>query len=84
MDRRHRSTTRTALRGGAVGVFFALLISGSFLSGALADTPTGWDKVQPVSALSFLMLIVVWPVAIALTLALLTYLPSLARRGSKS
>ena len=82
MDRRRQFASRTAIRGGAVGVFLALLTSGGLFSGALADTPSGWDKVEPVSALSFLMLVLVWPLAIALVLALLTYLPSLARRGS--
>jgi hypothetical protein len=84
MDRRHRAATRSAVRGGTIGVFFVLLFSGSLFSGALADTPTGWEDAAPVSVFSMLMLILVWPVAIGLLLAFLTYLPSLARRGAKN
>jgi hypothetical protein len=70
--------------GSHRGFFFALLISGSFFSGAFADTPSSWEKVEPVSVFSMLMLILVWPVVIALVLTFLTYLPSLARRGAKN
>ena len=82
MDRSKSSALRNFCRGGAVGAFLLVLLSGAFFSTASADTPVGWEKVEPVSFLSYFMLLVVWPIGIALLLSLLTLLPSLARRGS--
>lgn len=46
---------------------------------AAAAVPQGWSDPEPVSALSFLLVVVVAPVVLALVIALLTYLPSMLR-----
>ena len=82
MDRSKSSALRNFCRGGAVGAFLLVLLSGAFFSTASADTPAGWEEVEPVSFLSYFMILIVWPVGIALLLSLLTVLPRLARRDS--
>lgn len=45
---------------------------------AAADTPTAWDDPPEVSVLGFLLVLVILPVGLALVIALLSVLPSLA------
>ncbi len=46
---------------------------------ALADTPEGWPEAEPVSTLSTLLLLAGIPVALIAVIALLVYVPSMAR-----
>lgn len=46
---------------------------------AAADTPAAWGEVPDVSALGFLLVLVIFPVGLALVIGLLSLLPSLAR-----
>ena len=45
MDRSKSSALRNFCRGGAVGAFLLVLLSGAFFSTASADTPAGWEEV---------------------------------------
>lgn len=64
-------TTVTAVVTSVVGA--------GLLSPALADTPQQWEKVPPVSALDFLMVLVLIPLGCAAVIAVLALLPSLAK-----
>jgi hypothetical protein len=49
---------------------------------ALADTPAAWDQAPHVSALKFLLVLLIIPGGIALLITVLVMLPSLVRGDS--
>lgn len=74
------STARRTLRRSAT---IALgLVAGMAAAPAYAEPPSAWEQVDEPSALYFLALLVGAPAAIIAVLALLTYLPSMARGQS--
>lgn len=58
---------------GALG----LVISGSLLDGAHADTPAAWENAPGVSGFQFLLVLGLLPLTLAAVIALLVYLPML-------
>lgn len=46
---------------------------------ALADTPSGWARQPHVSALDYLLVLLIIPLGLALVITLLTLIPSFAR-----
>jgi hypothetical protein len=74
--RRLRPTWSRPLLTLAVASSFVL--TAAVVTPAAADTPEAWESAPSVSALEFLMVILIIPLAIALVLTLLTLLPSLA------
>lgn len=64
---------RTALAAAATAVVLA-----ASAAPASADTPVAWDQPPEVSVLGFLLVLVILPVGLALVVALLSVLPSLA------
>ncbi|WP_110181836.1 hypothetical protein [Nocardioides solisilvae] len=57
------------------------VVVGSVLLGApaLADVPEGWSDPDPVSAMDFLLVLILLPLGAAALVALLFYAPILAR-----
>ena len=53
-------------------------MSGAAFAPAMADTPEAWEQAPDVSALGFLLVLVIIPLGVAAVIALLTVLPSLA------
>lgn len=64
-------TTVTAVVTSVIGV--------GLLSPALADTPQQWEKAPPVSALDFLLVLLLIPAGCAILIAVLAMLPSLGK-----
>jgi hypothetical protein len=54
------------------------VLGGAVLSPVAADRPAAWEEAPDPSLLSFLLVLVLIPLAIAAVLSLLTVLPSLA------
>lgn len=65
------------LRAGLAATATTLVLAAS-AAPAAADTPTAWEQPPEVSVLGFLLVLVILPVGLALVIALLSVLPSLA------
>ncbi|MBS43734.1 MAG: hypothetical protein CMH83_11355 [Nocardioides sp.] len=63
--------------GSTVAAFAALSVL--LAPGASADTPEGWPDPPEVGAWGFLLVLVVFPLALFLVIALLAFAPSLAK-----
>ena len=74
-DAAHRA--RRAL--SVLAVSCSLVLGSALLSPASAAEPEGWESAPDVSPLSFLLVLVVFPLAAAAVISLLTVLPSMAR-----
>lgn len=46
---------------------------------AAADTPVGWDQQPDISALDYLLVLLLIPLGLALLITVLTLIPSMAR-----
>jgi len=57
----------------------SLVLTAALVSPAAAQAPEGWEKAPPVSAFSFIVVLLLLPLACAAVLTLLTIVPSLAR-----
>ena len=65
-----------------MSVACSLVLTAALASPAAADPPQAWESEPSVSALDFLLVILIIPLGIALVLTLLTVLPSLtSKRG---
>lgn len=62
-----------------LAVSCSLVLGGGLLSPASAAEPEGWESAPDVSPLSFLLVLLVIPLAAAAVISLLTVLPSMAR-----
>jgi hypothetical protein len=71
-----RLIRRSLLALSAAG---SLVLGAALVSPAAAATPTAWDQPPKVSALDFLLVLVIFPLGLAAVIALLTVLPSMAR-----
>ncbi len=65
------------LRAGLAAAATTVVLAAS-AAPASADTPTAWEQPPEVSVLGFLLVLVILPVGLALVIALLSFLPSLA------
>ena len=63
----------------ALAVAAWLVLAGALLTPAAAAEPESWDTAADVSALEFLMVLLIIPLGLAAGIALLTVLPSMAR-----
>ncbi len=77
------ATDRSRRAARAARLSFALTLPLALLLGSAgpgsAAVPQGWSDPEPVSAMDFLGVVVAAPLALALVIALLTYLPSMVR-----
>jgi hypothetical protein len=72
---------RRALRLGAVAAPALVVL---VATPAMADVPEGWSNPDPVSAMEALMIWVILPVAVAMLISLLYFLPSFARTARRT
>ncbi|MCW2848850.1 MAG: hypothetical protein JWR90_2824 [Marmoricola sp.] len=63
----------------AFGVACSLVLAAALVTPAAAQPPTGWEREPSVSALHFLLVVLLIPLGLAAVLVLLTVLPSLGR-----
>lgn len=79
-NRTHRSgLARVALAGVVLPLVAAAGLLLAAAGPAAAQPPQGWSESDPVSGLHFLLLVAVFPLALAVLIGLLTYLPSMIR-----
>lgn len=62
-----------------LSVACSLVLVAALTSPAVADTPKNWERPPDVSLLSYLLVLVIIPLGLAIVVTLLTVLPSLAR-----
>jgi hypothetical protein len=62
-----------------LAVAASLVLGGALLSPVAAAEPESWDPAPDVSALEFLVVLLIIPLALAAVISLLTVLPSMAR-----
>ncbi|MEO7944314.1 MAG: hypothetical protein ABIR34_13015, partial [Marmoricola sp.] len=62
-----------------LAVACSFVLGAALVTPAAADTPQAWETAPDVSALDFLLVLVIIPLGIAAALTLLTILPSLAK-----
>jgi hypothetical protein len=74
----HQLRTRVVRPLLPVATACTLVLGGAALVPAAADTPQNWEKAPDVSALGFLLVLVIIPLGAAAVIALLAVLPSLA------
>ena len=79
MPVRKTSTTRAAAR--ALALLPAALVT-TVAAPALAAAPNGWPEVEPVSPMSFLLVLVLIPAGLFVLISLLSALPGMARGDS--
>ncbi len=72
-----RSALRTARRLLTVLAAFAAVLAMPAI--ASADTPESWDTPPPVSGLDFLLVLLIFPLGLAVIISVLTIIPSLVR-----
>jgi hypothetical protein len=63
----------------SASVACSLVLGAALATPAAADPPKAWENQPDVSALDFLLVILLIPLGIALVLTLLTVLPSMAK-----
>ena len=76
---RKTSTSRAAVR--ALALLPAALVT-TLATPALAAPPNGWPEVEPVSPMSFLLVLVLIPAGLFVLISLLVAIPSMARGDS--
>ena len=79
MPVRKTSTSRAAVR--ALALLPAALVT-TLATPALAAAPNGWPEVEPVSPMSFLLVLVLIPAGLFVLISLLVAIPSMARGDS--
>ena len=79
--RRQRPSRRPAVGRPllTLAVACSFVLAAAAVTPAAAAVPEGWETAPSVSALDFLLVILIIPLGIALVLTLLTILPSLTR-----
>lgn len=71
-------------RLAAVGALAAVTVSGALVAPAGANTPEGWSDPAAVDPIHLLLILVGFPLALVLVIALAVYVPALARGESVS
>lgn len=74
----HLARTRVVRPLLSVVAACTLVLAGAAVVPAAADTPKNWEQAPDVSALGFLLVLVIIPLGAAAVIALLAVLPSLA------
>ncbi|MDN5893141.1 MAG: hypothetical protein L0H93_03860 [Nocardioides sp.] len=70
---------RRAVRATSVGALLALAGAGAVMAPAGANTPEGWSNPPAVDPVHALVILLAAPVGLFLLIALVVYLPALAR-----